>query len=146
MTSNAFEFHSSLRFKVVIGNMTYAAFTEFRLPSLSVQTQTLQEGGQNQFVHKLPIRVDVGTASLKRGITTNLELLGWYEQVLKGQIKDAMRQVSVVMFDTTRSSIITWTLRDAYPIKWSGPTLQSGSGSVAIEELELVHHGFEFET
>jgi phage tail-like protein len=32
---------------------------------------------------------------------------------------------------------MVWDIEDAYPVKWVGPELQSGSNSVAIQTLEL---------
>jgi len=34
-----------------------------------------------------------------------------------------------------------WTLNDAFPVKWVGPTFKSGEAAVAIESLEFAHHG-----
>jgi len=143
MVSNLLEFHSGFRFTVAIDKVNYAAFSEFRLPSLQVETMDIKEGGQNQYIHKLPVRVNVGTASLKQGITRDFTLLNWYLQVLKGDMAGASRQVTVVMFDVRRIPLIVWNFRDAYPVKWSGPSLKSDTSAVAIEEIEFVHHGFE---
>jgi phage tail-like protein len=141
--TNAIEFHSGFRFTVAIDNVNYAAFSEFRLPSLQVETMDIKEGGQNQYVHKMPVRINVGTASLKQGITRDFTLLNWYLQVLKGDMTGAIRQVSVKMYDVGRVPLIVWNFRDAYPVKWSGPSLKSDTSAVAIEEIEFVHHGFE---
>jgi phage tail-like protein len=133
------------RFTVAIDGVNYAAFTEFRLPSLNVQTLDILEGGQNTYTHKMPVRVNVGPATLRHGITRDLTLLKWYLQVLKGDLENAYRQVTVVMYDVGRKPIVTWTFRNACPVKWSGPTLKSDDGGVAIEEIEFIHHGFEVE-
>jgi phage tail-like protein len=141
--NNIVEFHSGFRFTVAIDKVNHAVFSEFRLPSLQVETMDIKEGGQNQYVHKLPVRVNVGTAALKQGITRDFTLLNWYLQVLKGDLAGAMRQVTVTMYDVKRDGMIVWSFRNAYPVKWSGPTLKSDTSAVAIEELEFVHHGFD---
>lgn len=145
---NEVEFHSGFRFSVEVrgpgGDFAgQAIFTEFKLPSLQVEMQDVKEGGQNAFIHRLPVRVNAGTVTLKRGITKDSVLLTWYLQVLEGKIEDATRQVTVVMLDVARKPLMTWNFRNAYPIKWVGPTLKADDRAVAIEELELVHHGIE---
>ena len=41
--------------------------------------------------------------------------------------------------------VATFTLRNAQPKKWTGPTLAAkGGGEVAMEELHLVHEGIEY--
>ncbi len=134
---------SSLRFAVAVDGINYGAFTEFTLPSLQIETQEIKEGGQNSFAHKLPVRVTVGSATLRHGVSTDFSLLNWYMDMLRGDIAAATRQVTVVMYDVGYLPLMTWTFRNAYPVKWGGPSFKSDTSSVAIEELEFVHHGFE---
>lgn len=133
------------RFAIAVDNINSAVFTEFTLPTLQVETQEIKEGGQNTFVHKRPVRVTVSSATLKHGVAKDFSLLNWYMDVLKGDIKSATRQVTVTMFDSLSVPVMTWSFREAYPVKWSGPSLKSDGNSVGIEELEFVHHGFDIE-
>lgn len=137
------EQYASFRFMVAVDGINYAAFTEFTLPSLQMDTQEIKEGGQNTFSHKLPVRMTVGSATLRQGVSNNFDLLKWYMDMLKGDIAAATRQITVVMMDAQYEPLMTWTFRNAYPVKWGGPTFKTDSNSVAIEELEFVHHGFE---
>jgi phage tail-like protein len=139
------EVHSGLRFVVQIDDLFHVIFTEFRLPSLSVDLDPLKEGGQNMYTHQLPVRVNVGTATLKHGISRDMQLLNWYMQVMSGDFANAYRQVTVMLLDTARLPIALWNFRDVLPTKWVGPTLKSSSSEVVIEELEFVYHGFVFE-
>jgi phage tail-like protein len=142
-TGNPIEFHTTFRFKVLVDGINLAAFVECNLPSLQVETEDIKEGGQNAYTHRLPVRVNAGTVSLKQGITRNDQLLNWYLQVLRGDIESATRTVSVIILDSMKVPIATWTFYEAYPIKWGGLMLKSSDQAVAIEELELAHHGFE---
>jgi phage tail-like protein len=135
----------SYRFVVIMDGIPMGMFTEVTLPTLSVTTQDITEGGQNNYIHKLPVRVDAGTLTLKRGVTSFMEFLEWYQFVLDGDVANAKKQVMVIFFNVAHIPTIVWNFRDCYPIKWSGPQLSSDSQAIAVEELELVHHGFEFE-
>ena len=56
------------------------------------------------------------------------------------------RSVTITLLDEARNAVATWTLRNAQPKKWTGPTLAAkGGGEVAMEELHLVHEGIEYE-
>ena len=138
MVANQINPSSGFRFAVALDGVNLAAFTEFRLPSLSVQTVDITEGGQNTYVHKLPVRVNVGPATLKHGISKDLTLLKWYLQVLKGDLEYAFRQVTVVMYDVGRVPVATWTFREAIPVKWSGPTMKTDDNGISIEEIEFI--------
>jgi phage tail-like protein len=49
----------------------------------------------------------------------------------------------ITLLDTTLSTpLITWTLRNVYPSKWTGPSLDAMTAGIAMESLELVHEGF----
>ena len=135
----------SFRFMVIMGGIPMALFTEITLPTLQVETTDIWEGGQNEYQHHLPLRVNAGNVTLKRGITSMMEFMEWYKLVQEGDIVNAKKDVTVVFFNVAHIPTIVWNFRDAYPIKWSGPQLTSSSQDIAIEELELVHHGFEFE-
>ncbi len=139
------EFHSGLRFLVHIEGMYHVIFTEFRLPSLTVDLDPLKEGGQNMYTHQLPVRVNVGTVTLRHGIARDMQLLNWYMQVMTGDFANAYRQVTVMLVDTAKIPVALWNFRDVLPTKWVGPTLKSSSNEVVIEELEFVYHDFLYE-
>ena len=138
------EVHGNFRFSVSVDGIPQAAFSECRLPSLQVETMEIKEGGQNTYTHKLPVRVNAGSVTLRHGVTRSASLLQWYLQVLNGDMTNAIRQVTVTVYDVARLPIATWNFRNAYPIKWSGPTLKADDQAVAIEELDFAHHGFTF--
>ena len=55
------------------------------------------------------------------------------------------RTVVITLLDEARNPVVTWSLRNAQPKKWVGPTLAAkGGGEVAMEELHLVHEGIEY--
>jgi phage tail-like protein len=115
------------------------------MPDLEVETQEITEGGQNEYIHTLPVRVKVGRATLHKGLTTDMSLLLWYYEVLEGKTNDMMRQVTVTLQNVERTPIFSWTFFNAFPVKWTGPKLEASSNSMALESLEIVHHGFQIE-
>jgi phage tail-like protein len=121
----------------------FSAFTECVLPNLEVKTDPIEEGGQNTYIHKLPKRVEVGTITLKKGLTPHVAFIDWYMLVVEGKVEDAMQEVIISVRNPLGLGVATWFLHKAYPIKWRGPSLKAGDSAIAIEELELVHHGFE---
>ncbi|HLU10026.1 MAG TPA: phage tail protein [Oceanobacillus sp.] len=137
------ELHAGFRFVVKVDNVNTAAFTECTLPKLQVETLDIKEGGQNEYIHRLPVRVNAGTVTLKHGVTRSDELLKWYMDVLKGKIGDAMRDVTISIFDVTLKTVVAkWSFKKAYPIRYGAPALRAGDDAIAIEELELAHQGF----
>lgn len=81
--------------------------------------------------------------TLKRGLVGSDDLFQWLKAVRDGAADP--RQVTVTLLDEARQPVATWTLRNAQPKKWTGPTLAAkGGGEVAMEEISLVHEGIEY--
>jgi len=139
------ETHAAFRFAVQIDGITEAVFTECTLPALEVEVHEQPEGGLNNAVHQIPGRIRGGKITLKRGLTSSSDLLSWYMDVAQGQIEASQREVSIVMYDSTASEIMRWNFAKAFPSKWSGPSLSSGSNQVAIETLELSYRSVDVE-
>ena len=47
---------------------------------------------------------------------------------------------------TVRQPVATWTFEGAYPIKYTGPTLDTHSALLAFETIELTHKGLKRDT
>ncbi len=81
--------------------------------------------------------------TLKRGLVGSDDLFAWLKSVREGA-HDA-RNVTITLLDEARQAVATFTLRNAQPKKWTGPTLAAkGGGEVAMEELHLVHEGIDY--
>ncbi len=140
--ASSYDAHSAHRFVVEIAGEKLAAFTECTLPNLEIELQEIQEGGQNEYVHALPVRRKSGRVTLSRVLTGDATLLKWYKQILAGDLSDAAKTIAIVMFDSTGKEVARWNFQRAIPVKWTGPTLKSDQGAIAIEKLELVVHEF----
>ena len=131
------EVYPAYRFVVQIDGVPEAFFTECTLPNLEIEVEEEKEGGFNTGTHLLPGRVRRGSLTLKRGLARSSALLGWYLDVMQGQVAKARRQVSIMLLDESGAPILRWDLQGAYPTKWAGPTLNTGQSDAAIETLEL---------
>ena len=93
-------------------------------------------------VRKVPNTHKVDDITLKRGLIGSTDLFEWIKGVRDG-VADP-RNVTITMLDEARTAVATFTLRNAQPKKYSGPTLAAKGGEVAMEELHLVHEGIEY--
>ena len=50
---------------------------------------------------------------------------------------------SIVMKNNRMQEIVRYTFKDAWAVSWEGPKLDSMNSQVALETLELAHHGIE---
>lgn len=92
---------------------------------------------------KVPNTHKLDDVTLKRGLVGSDDLFAWLKGVRDGTADP--RQMTITLLDEARQPVATWTLRNAQPKKWSGPTLAAkGGGEVAMEEVHLVHEGIEY--
>jgi phage tail-like protein len=128
-----------LRFLVKIGTEPIGRFQE--CSGLSVEYETLEwpEGGENRFVHKLRGRAKYPNLVLKRGITHEKNLIQWFRECAS---RTKRFPVTVEMLAGDLKPIRRFSFDMAYPVKWTGPNLNAGQNSAAVETLEIVHQGF----
>jgi len=91
------------------------------------------------YVRKVPGIHKAGDVTLKRGVIGAQNLYEWLELGRSGKIAQVKRDIVVKLQSEDRGGIVvSWKLRGAMPIKWTGPTLTAkGGGDIAIEELVL---------
>jgi len=93
-------------------------------------------------VRKVPNTHKPDDVTLKRGVVGSDDLWNWLKGVRDGTADP--RSVTIFLLDEARNPVVTWSLRNAQPKKWTGPTLAAkGGGDVAMEEISLVHEGLE---
>jgi len=105
-----------------------------------VEHKVIDESG-HEVVKKVPGRLKWGDITLKRGITGDMKIWEWRQQVIDGKVADARANCSIIMQDRNYEDVARWDFQNAWPSKVSGPSLKSDSNEFGIEELTLVHEG-----
>jgi phage tail-like protein len=92
-----------------------------------------------QVVLKVPGRLKWGDVTLKRGVTSDMQLWEWRKMVEDGDVKGARKNGSITMFDQTLTPKAKWDFKNAWPSKISGPTPKSDGNDISLEEITIVH-------
>jgi phage tail-like protein len=134
----------NFNFLVDLGLGDEMGFSEVEVPSGEIEVIEYREGGDRvNSARKLPGLTKYPNVTLKRGITGRTDLFEWWKSVRDGQAQ--RRNVTITLLDEQRQAVLRWHLRDAFPVKLEGPTLNATGNEVAIETLELAHEGLELE-
>ncbi len=96
-----------------------------------------------EIVQKIPGRLKWQDVTVKRGITQDMQIWDWRELVEKGQMDQARKTCSIVMFDRNYEEVARWNFENAWPSKVSGPSVKSDSNEIGVEEVTLVHEGMD---
>lgn len=129
------------RFKLKLPGVSLGSFREISGIGVEVETMDYTEGGNNEFVYKLPTRVKYQNVTLKRGITHQNALLKWFNDTRTHGVQAKRVEMLVTLVGPKGEDICSWGFTDAYPVKWTGPTLNAASNQVATETLEIAHSG-----
>lgn len=134
------------RFLFEIEGIRIGAFREVSGLSVEIAVDKIEEGGQNEYVHRVPGRMTWPNLVLKRGVTEDDNLLEWFrtasgEGFAEHNTVDR-HSATLSMLAADGEVLRAWEFSEAFPVKWKGPEFSADSSSVATEELEIVHHGF----
>jgi phage tail-like protein len=103
-----------------------------------IEHKVVTEAGQ-EVVMKIPGRLKWEDITLKRGITSNMDIWGWRKDVEDGNVESARRDGSIIMYDQHLAPVARWDFEKAWPVKVSGPQPKSDSNEIGIEELKITH-------
>ena len=103
-----------------------------------IEHKVINQGAQ-EIVQKIPGRLKWENITLKRGITSNMDIWKWRKQVEDGDVKGARKNGSIVMFDQAAAEVARWNFERAWPVKVTGPQPKADSNEVGIEELTITH-------
>jgi phage tail-like protein len=143
MTATAERADPILAFKFVIelDDVARGGFSQCGGLQLETAVQDYPEGGLNDHVWRFPTRTTQSNITLKRGIVDR-DLWDWYYDLTLGKVR--FKEGSIIVYDPSGASpVMVWHFHKAFPRKWVGPELNATQSSVAVETLELCHHGLE---
>lgn len=131
----------SICFDVEVDGVELGSFTGCDGLSAQYELYEYEEGGQNSYTHKLPGRAKFENVKLTRAVDKDSgKLASWFTGLSRAVDRKTAR---ITAYDGNRKAIATWSLVAVWPVKYTGPKLESDGSGVAIETLELAHHGFE---
>ncbi|HBL31046.1 MAG TPA: phage tail protein [Acidobacteria bacterium] len=132
--------HVAFNFFVEIEGLIIGGFSEVSGLQVETVVQEYTEGGQNEYVHKLPGPTRYpSNLILKRGLTEIETFWSWHQDVVAGRIE--RKNGTIYLLDRQGIPAMWWDFKEAYPVKWSGPDFRADGNSIAVESVELVHRG-----
>jgi phage tail-like protein len=130
----------SLRFIVTVDGQNLGNWTKCEGLQVEYDIHDYPEGGVNAYVHRLPGRAKYQNIKLTRPVDSDTkEVIAWLVSV-QARVTPSTAAISVM--DADGAEVASFNLIGVFPAKWTGPTLDVGSNTTALEVLELAHNGF----
>src|SRR5215510_586494 len=109
------------------GGEIFGGFSDVSGLGSDIKMSEYRNGNEKEnHVRKVAGVHSVGDTTLKRGIVNSKTLWDWIRQTrIAGP--DAQKTVTITLLDEAQKRVQSWVLRDAVPMKYTGPTL-AGKG------------------
>lgn len=120
-------------------------FTEVSGLSIEVTVIPFTDGASpSNTPRKMPGQKVYQNIVLKRGIMALDN--DFFNSINSIQLNKAERRnLFIRLLNEQHEPIVTWIARNAFPVKYIGPTLRANSSEIAIESLEFAHEGLTVE-
>ncbi|MEM0939791.1 MAG: phage tail protein [Bacteroidota bacterium] len=122
------------------------SFQEVSGLSAEMETESVIEGGENRFTHKVPKRTTYQNLILKRGlILSNSNFSKWCLEVLAGNLSKPIvpKNITVSLLNERGKPAMTWQFFNAWPVKVLTSDFQSMENKIVVETLEFAFQYFE---
>jgi phage tail-like protein len=138
-------------FVLEVDGVAIGMFGRVRGLEVSIEVEEYAEGGANGFVHRLPGQMRWPSLIFSRGLTDSDNLFEWMNksagsgfQAAGGKLE--RKTAAVTVLDAAGNRLRSYAIEGAFPVRWTGPTLDTLDGTPLSEELEVTHHGFRSDT
>ncbi len=104
-----------------------------------------RDGASPEFTKvKMPGLRKFSNITLKRGIVAaDNEFFDWLNSTQMN--KPERRDLTIKLLNEEHAPVMTWKVKNAWPLKVEGPSLKADGNEVAIESIELAHEGLSVE-
>jgi phage tail-like protein len=116
------------------------SFQEISGISTEINTEKIEEGGENRFAHTVPKGTTHKNLVLKRGIVDlESKLTTWVKDILEGDLGTIItpKTIQVQLLNNKGQPAMTWTIHNAYPVKWSVDDFNSTKNALVVETIEF---------
>lgn len=129
-------FHFKVTFELTSAPEADSSFQEVSGLEASMEMESIKEGGENRFVHRLPLLPTYGNLILKRGMLVDSALIKWFEDAILNYEFHPI-PVSVTLLNQENKPQAAWIFHNAVPVKWSTSNLNAEESSLVVETIEL---------
>jgi len=134
-------FHFKAEFDVSGADDRDVRFRDVSGLTMELEEQTYNEGGENRFSHKFPVRARYPDLVLKRGLLKDSGLRKWVLDAVHNLVIQPVT-VWVTLLDETHAPLQTYTVIGAWPKKWVISDFSAESSEIVVETLELAYQYF----
>lgn len=108
---------------------------------VELEFDAYKEGGVNDGALEFVSSRRSGKLVLEKGVGKVSKLIKWFDDIQAG--KFVKKSGTIELKNASGKTIRIWAFESAFPVKWSGPSLDATGSDVAIEVIELSYGGLK---
>jgi len=118
-------------------------FQEVSGLTVSMEMEAVKEGGENRFVHQLPVRSTYNELVLKRGKFLGSGILHWCKNAIEN-FEFAPTNIMISLLNDDHLPLYNWYVINAIPKKLEISGFNAQSSEVVIETMTLSYQYFKY--
>jgi len=130
-------------FEVVFqGEQIRIPFKEVTGLTIEMETETIQEGGVNEYDYKFPKQIKHGNLVLKRALLPlDNSIETWICQCLGNDFSQPIvtKNIFINLLNEKKEPLRGWGCFGTYPVKWEIDSLDAEKNGVVIESIEFTY-------
>lgn len=135
-------FHFRVDFQLPDITSTDIQFQEVDGLNVSVEMENYVEGGENRFVHKLPVRTAYSELTLKRGLLLDSGITKWIKDAIE-KFEFQPANLLVTLLNEEHQPLAVWEIVNALPIGWVIDSFNASESKVVVENLKFSYQYFK---
>ncbi|MBK9452785.1 MAG: phage tail protein [Bacteroidetes bacterium] len=135
---------SSYHFQVVWGGAN-VSFQEVSGLNMNREKIAYRGGASPEYSDTfMPGRPTFDDIVMKRGIFKgDSDYHKWQQTIVLNEVE--RRDLTISLLGPDHAPVVTWKVKNAFPLKIEGPSFKSNANEVAIESITLAHEGVSVE-
>jgi len=130
---------AGLRWYLEIDGITEHVFTEvtgFETENEVIDHRTTGKSG-NLVQQKIPGALKYSNVVARRGLTDDMKLWNWRQQVVNGQIQASRKSGTLTCYSPEMTPIAIYQFTNGWPAIYKGPDANSTQNEIATEEITI---------
>jgi phage tail-like protein len=118
-------------------------FQEVSGLSTTVEYEAFKEGGENRFIHQLPVRTSYPELVLKRGKTMLTGIVPWFKDAVEN-FEYKPTNIMISLLNDDHLPLYNWYVINAIPKKLDITAFNAERSEVVIETMTLHYQYFKY--
>jgi phage tail-like protein len=134
-------FHFLVAFELFPQSPLEFGFQEVSGLNVEMEVEPYKEGGENRFVHQLPVRARYEDLVLKRGLLDISGIVLWCLDAINNFVFKPVN-ILVSLQNENHIPVYSWYIVNAFPKKWTISNFNAQENTIVVESLTLGYQYF----